>query len=362
MGITVHTLDARNNIFLEVLRDHFKMTPEWMHREIQGIARSTSALLAKKGVDYDALRTALVPQQDRHEAAFLFNIDFESSDSYHYPVHQRLLRLFGRQSSHSVLHADITDERRWGALKQADEQLVRVGGRQFESPMLYAVYVNNLTDQMLANIHGGFEDYPCYVGHVDTTFSSIFKAWLSTQLGNAYVQFRGTIIGQHEDDRDALENIDLVGFGFKKAGYTVRSIPGTQFMLLLSYKIERPVVQGYEADTEFSLNAISPVALPLGNCDIEIDPRKFEYLSTEKAKSLEGLGLLGGNLDQLREMISERISHNYIYSMVQDDAHGVSRFNIMIEARPTATERWFRALVGLEYKPESQRLRLITLI
>lgn len=362
MGITVHTLDARNNVFLEVLRDYFKLTPERMHREIQGIARSTSTLLSKKGVDYGALRTALAPQQDRHEAAFLFNIDFKASGSYSYPVHQRLLNLFGRQSSHSVLHGDITDERRWGALEQADKEIVRVGNRQFESPMLYAVYVNNLTGQMLADIHRGFEDYPLYVGHVDTTFSSIFKASLSIQLIHAYVQFHGTIIGQHEDDRDELENVDLVGLGFDEAGYTVRSIPGTQFMLLLSYKIERPVVRGFEADTEFSLNAISPIALPLGNFDIEIDPRKFEYLSTEKAKSLEGLGLLGGHLDQLSEMIRERISRNYIYSMVQDYAHDVSRFNIMIEARPTDTELRFRALVGLEYKPESQLLRLITLI
>ena len=362
MGITVHTLDARNNVLLEVLRDYFKLTPERTHREIQDIVRSTSALLAKKGVDYGALRTALTPQQDRCEAAFLFNIDFEASGSYSHPVHQRLLSLFGKQSSHSVLHGDITDEHRWGALEQADKELVRVGDRQFEGPMLYAVYVNNLTDQMLANIHRGFEGYPLYVGHVDTTFGSIFKALLSTQLSHAYVQFRGMTIAQHEDDRDALENVDLAGLGLKEAGYTVRSIPGTQFILLLSYKVERPVVRGFEADTEFSLNAISPIALPLENFDIEIDPRKFQYLSTEKAKSLEGLGLLGGNHDQLSEMIRERISHNYIYSMVQDDAHGVSRFNIMIEARPADTERWFRALVGLEYKPESQRLRLITLI
>lgn len=361
MGITVHTLDARNNVFLEVLRDQFKLTPERMHREIQGIVRSTSALLAKKGVNYDALRTALAPQQDRREAALLFNIDFNAFGSYSFPVHQRLLRILNKKSSHSVLHGDVTDEHHWGALSQADKELVRVRDRQFEAPMLYAVYVNNLTDQTLADIHRGLEDYPFYVGHVDTTFGSIFKALLSTQLVHAYVQLRGTIIGQHEDDRDESENIDLVGLGFREAGYTVRSIPEMQFMLLLSYKIERPVFPGFEADTEFSLNAISPIALPLASCDIEIEPRKFEYLSTEKAKSLEGLGLLGGHVGQLKEMIRERISHNYIYSMVQDDVHDVSRFNIMIEARPGDTGRWFRALVGLEYKPEDRHLRLITL-
>jgi len=362
LSITVHTLDARNNVMLEVMRDHFQLSPERMHREIQGIARATSTLLAKKGVDYGALRAALVPQQDRQEAALLFNIDFHASGSYSYPVHQRLLGLFGRQSSHSVLHGDITDGRGWGVFDEADRNLVRVGSRRFESGMLYAVYVNNLTDQMLADIHRGLESHPLYVGYVDTTFGSAFKVSLTTQLVHAYVQYRGTIICGHEDDRSDDENVDLPGLGFDEAGYALRSVPSTQFMLLLSYKIERPVVEGFEADTEFSLNAISPIALPLESCEIEIDPRKFDYLTNAKAKSLEGLGLLGGHVDQLKAMIRERINANYIYSMAYDAEHGVSRFNIIIEAAPADTGRRFRALCGLEYKPEEERLRLITLI
>lgn len=361
MSITVHTLDARNNVMLDVMRDYFKLSPDDMHRYIQSLVHATSALLMKKGIDYPALRSALVPQQDRREVALLFNIDFKASGSYSYPVHQRLLRLFNRQSSHSPLHGDIAD-RGWGAFEEVDRNLVRVGERRFESPMLYAVYVNNLTDQMLAEFHRGLEDYAFYIGYVDTTYGSTFKTLLSTRLIHAYVQYRDTTIGQHEDDRHEDENVDVVGLGLDECGYRMRSVPGTYFMLLLSYKIERPVVEGYETDTEFSLNAISPIALPLESCEIEIDPRKFEYLSSKKAKSLEGLGLLDGHVDQLKVMIEERIRGNYIYSMTQDDTHGVSRFNIMIEARPADTGRWFRAFVGLEYKPQEKRLRLITLM
>ena len=362
MNITVHTLDARNNVMLEVIRDYFKVSPEGRHRDIQEIARATVALLAKKGIDYSALRTALVPQQDRHETALLFNINFKASGSYSRPVHQRLLRLFNRRSSHSILHGDITDDYGAAAFEEADRRLVRVAERHFENRMLYAVYVNNLTEQMLADIHRGMESYPLYVGHVDTTFGSAFKTSLSTQLSHAYIQYKGTTIGQHEDDLDEDENVDLIGLGFEEAGYTLRSVPSTQFMLLLSYKIERPVMAGFEADTEFSLNAISPIALPLECCDVEIDPRKFEYLSNEKAKSLEGLGLFGQRVEELKMMIRDRIGANYIYSMVRDDTHDVSRFNIMIEAEPVGTGRRFRALVGLEYKPEEKRLRFITLM
>jgi hypothetical protein len=356
MGITVHTLDGRNNVMLEVMRDHFKLPPERMHREIQGIVHATSALLAKKGVDYGAL------QEDRHEAALLFNINFKATGSYSYPVHQRLLGLFNRQSSHAVLHGDVTDEHGWEAFEGANRDLARVGQRRFEGRMLYVVYVNNLTRQMLADIHRGMQDYAPYIGYVDTTFGSIFKILLSTQLVHAYVQYRGITICQHEDDRREDANIDLVGLGFEDAGYAVRSVPGTHFSLLLGYKIERPVVAGFEADTEFSLNAISPIALPLESCEVEIDPRKFDYLSSAKGKSLERLGLLGGHVDQLKAVIRDRIGANYIYSMAYDDTHGVSRFNIIIEAKPLGTSRRFRTRLGLEYRPEERRLRLITLM
>lgn len=361
MSITVHTLDGRNNVMLEVIRDRYKLAPERMHREIQAVARQTSDFLASKGVDYADLRAALVPQQDRREAVFLYNIDFKDSGSYSVPVHQRLLKIINSQGSRSVMHGDIEADRHWESFEYADRHLERVEDRQFEHPMLYAVYVNNLTDQLLADIHAGMASYPKYVGYVDTTYTSMFKAFLSLRLIHAYVQYRGISIGQHEDDRDPHEDIDLVGLGFAKAGYKVRSIPGMNFMLLLSYKIERPVVEGYEADTEFSLNAINPIYLPLGDCEIEVDSRKFDYLAREKTKSLAGLGLLGGNAEGLKALIRERINANYIYSMVQDDKHCVSRFNLMLEAMPEDTNRRFRALVGLEYRPQEKRLRLITL-
>lgn len=65
LSIAIHTLDARNNIMLKMMRDYFKLSPDQMRWEVQGVARATSALLSKKGIDYGALRSALVPQQDR---------------------------------------------------------------------------------------------------------------------------------------------------------------------------------------------------------------------------------------------------------------------------------------------------------
>jgi hypothetical protein len=361
MSITIHTLNARNNVFLEVVREYFKLSPTRMQKEIRGLAKTTAATLAKKGLDYGALRSALVPQQDRHEAALLFNIDFNAPGIYSYPVHQRLLRILNRKSSHSIPHGDITDSSS-RAFEYADQNLVRAGDRHFDSNMLYAVYINNLTTQMVADIHRGMHEYPPYVGYVDTTYGSMFKAVLSTQLVNCYIQYRNLTIAPHEDDRHVDENIDIAGLGLDEGGYTICSVPSTNFMVLLSYKIERPVVDGFEADTEFALNALSHVVLPLDHFEIEIDPPKFGYLHNKKSKSLEGLGLLSGNVDQLKSIIRERISHNYIYSLTHDEGHNLLRFNIMIEVRPAHTGRPFRALVSLEYKPDEQILRFITLM
>ena len=94
--------------------------------------------------------------------------------------------------------------------------MVRVGQRRFESPMLYAVHVKQP--------HRSDGGRP------------------SSGDGGLPSLYRGD---RHEDG-----DVDLVGLGLDEGGYNMRSVPGTNFVLLLSYKIERPVVGGYETDTK----------------------------------------------------------------------------------------------------------------
>jgi hypothetical protein len=98
-----------------------------------------------------------------------------------------------------------------------------------------------------------------------------------------------------EEDGDDTDDVNILGYPFEDFGFTIRSLRETPYDVLLSYKIERPVFTGLEYDTEFSLNTVSPTPLPLTECLIEIDERKFGYLAREKTESLRRIGLLGGD-------------------------------------------------------------------
>jgi hypothetical protein len=69
----IHTLDARDNVMLEVMRDYFNLDPRRMYYEIQGMREMVEGTLRQKGVNYDELRSALVPSQDRREIALVFD-------------------------------------------------------------------------------------------------------------------------------------------------------------------------------------------------------------------------------------------------------------------------------------------------
>jgi hypothetical protein len=46
----IHTLNARGNVMLEVMRDYFKLTPNHMQREIQGMHRTLDDTLSEKEI------------------------------------------------------------------------------------------------------------------------------------------------------------------------------------------------------------------------------------------------------------------------------------------------------------------------
>ena len=55
----IHTLNARDNVALEVARSIFKLTPAQMLVEIQGALAQTEHILREKGVSYQELKQCL---------------------------------------------------------------------------------------------------------------------------------------------------------------------------------------------------------------------------------------------------------------------------------------------------------------
>lgn len=367
-AITIHTIQARDNVMLEVMTDYFGLNPQQVFAELRTRAVQTSEILGSKDIQYSALRSALVPQHDRREIALVFDTEQIPTVAYGRAIATQIIPLFGKQSSHSILGGDYRGE---NALQEKlytalTEELCPAAGPMLRdvtfrnSSQFFLVYINNLTDGMVNRFHNQLSTYGPYVGYADLSFSSFLKTYVSTILNNAYIIHKQNVITPHEDDVSNTKDEDH-GYPFASNGFRVRSLQQTFFDLLLSYKIERPAMTRYERDTHFSLNAITRQPKLFDDFEVVVDPKKMDHFRSEKSGSLKRLDLLDVTREELETRIVEKLQSNYIYSMRRDDVHDALMFNVMVEMAPSTSSRRHKLIVGLKYIPGVKELRVITL-
>jgi hypothetical protein len=243
---SLHTLNARGNIMLEVMRDYFNLRPGQMFREIQGMRHMVEDALSKKKISYDKLKSALVPAQNRREIALVFDTIVIGESWYGFDVMKQVIPLFERESNHSVLVGDYLDrpgqeDMLFAAFESAVEPRRAVEFRHLTQ--FFIVYINNLSDAMIEHFDEGLRGYRGYAGIADMSYGSAFKIYLSTMLVNSFIKHRNIILQGHEPDRSDEDDVNMSGYPFEENGYVCRSIRDNLMGVLLSYKIERPVFQ-----------------------------------------------------------------------------------------------------------------------
>ncbi len=362
MNTKIHTIDSRDNVMLEVVRDYFKMTPDAMFREIQNMASTTISILKDKGIKYQSLRSALVPSVDKLDVGFIFDTQDIESDCYGLEVKKQLLPLLDIRLNCSVLCGDLIGKDQELIFSILQESLVQSRDLNFvHGSALYCVYIHNLTQAGLKRINQSLSGFAPYVGYIPATFSSRAKTYLSGILTNVFLKNGKKIIMEHEPDRSNEENVNMIGCPFEDYGMTVYSIQSDYFGVFLSYKIERQVFRGFESDTELSLNAISNKILQIDGFDIEIEDAKYKYLLSDKYGKLKKAGIESFGKNQLANLIRSKISASYIYDLSYSHERNDAQFNIILEIPKTGGGYPTKIVVGLEYKPAEKLLRVITM-
>lgn len=362
---TIHTLNARDNVMLDVAKECFALSDAATHRAIQDVVRETAAVLLSKGVTYSELRAALVPQTDKNEIVLFFDREGIGNVAYGHAVHAEILPLLRDAGSHSVQHGDLLGEAKdqvWIA-SQFNKNLV-TSENPFvwrESRQMYGVHINNVTIAAVARFHEALSAYGPYVGYANVTFASPFKTYLSMILATAYIAHGGCVVQSHEDDLSDGVDQNTLGYDFASAGYRCISIRGFRFNLLLSYKIERPVLPGFESDVLLSLTAISEAPRQLHSITVEVEQAKLEYLAREKSGTLKRLGVYGAPKATLEDLVTAKLESNYIYSLGLSECGGVAKFNMVLELEDAGRGVPVRVLGAFEYKASEASIRLITM-
>ncbi|MBF3926185.1 hypothetical protein ACGYV3_03580 [Burkholderia pseudomallei] len=364
---SIHTLNARGNLLLPVMRQHFSWTDARTFHEIQRFHQDCIQILKSKKINYADLRTALTPQQAKHEAAFLF--DEKKCTSQFIPgveVADALFKLLDRRTTHSVLGGELRDDKDELARPLLAEAAVIAKELDFSHPCFcFVLYVNNLSHEALHKAHEGLKDHPAYLGYVPCTFFSIAKTFVSMGLVNLAIKHKDMVILGHEDDRDNSENCNLHLHDYEASGFKVRSLQSMYFQTFLSYKPEQLLLEETDDDLEIAIRAMSQTVAPLelAKLSVAIDENKFaNYLRTHKLGKLTNAGLHELSKADLEEAIRQKLRSSYIYNLDwRDEAqYQASLFNIMLEFQREGGYPE-RIVASLEYQAHEQALRLVTM-
>lgn len=357
----IHTLQARDNVMLEVVRGGLMLTDREVRAEIQRVRRNTEIILAKKGIAYPALKSGLVPSIDRREAGFLFDRQLIESGSYGTYVSRILLPLLDPRTTQSVLCGDLLRLEEDAIFKIVRKIFVPAPATGKLGRWLYCVYINNLSEAALSKLHSELGKIPSYVGYIPATFASRAKTYLSFTLVNSFLKHGTFVIMGHEEDRSDEEDVNMAGDPFEEFSYRIRSLQSTYFGLFLSYKIERAVYPEFERDTEMALRAVSDAVVPLTDCTVILEEAKHGYLLSKKLGALQTARIADLSQQALADLIKSKVDASYIYNLQYLEDHDVSKFNVMVELPISDRGYPARLVAALEYRPKEKTLRLITL-
>lgn len=360
---TIFTLESRENSYLEVTKEYFKLTDEQMYLAIQqAFVFFIGSLSAKKNINYKELRNTLTPNINKKEIALIFDSSKIKSAWYGFEVFDKIIPLFNKKTSHSILSGDLIIEHNHCHWKELFfEELISERDTYFLSiDDCYIVYINNLSNSLFEKLNYELLCYEPYVGYLDTTFQTPIKSYVSTILCKIGIINKDTVILPGEDE-DWRVDENTQGLPFDKYSFIIKSVPDLYFGLFLSYKIERAVFEGFEADTEISLNAVSPIVKNLNCFKVMIEPEKLKYLLEQKGGKLKKAQLENYQKKDFENLIKEKIKNNYIYELTELKEHNIVKFNIVIELDVQYTTEKVKCNVSLVYNPEEEIIRLITL-
>lgn len=357
----IFTLDARDNVMLEIMQELADLNSYEMFLEINRLHEELNNILEDKKIKYQNLKTCLVPSLEKQELLFIFDSSKIKSNGYGNEVFEQILPLFDKETNHSILNGDLlgrnyNQNELYMLLKNS---LSKIDNFDYKhSSQFYLVYINNMTQSNANKFNNNLEKYIGYVGYVDLTYDSILKTLVSTMLINAFIKYKNLIIQCHEDDVSNIENHNLKGYDFEKYGFINKSLQSQYFDLFLSYKIERKVFKGFEKDLNFSLNVLSNNIIDISQCEIVIAEEKLGYLKEQKSNQFKKADLEISK-ETLTNIIKNKLFQNYIYNM-RINEHKNMIFNLMLEVQNEKNEK-MKMLISLEYLPTPKQLRLITM-
>ena len=365
----IYTLNTKDYVLYSVAKSTVEMPDNDVYEMINSEFAIMVSRLEEKGITYNQLKRALIPNQDKdnNEVCLVFDSSLIDSFDYGYDVFNKLLPLLDKNSTYSILAGDYIDIIR--GFNNSQKHLFEVFKKSIvkctdsiylQSNQYYLIYINSITNNQLSSIISELKKVEYFYGYACLNSNSYFKIYLSDILCPVCIKSKNTIIVSHPIDYDDNENINMRGFPFTENGFKLVSINEDSFGPFLSYKIESFLPD--EDDISFSYNALFPKFNSTNKLKLNLSDGKWGYLndtSNGKGGIIKSLEFNNISKDDFVNIIFKQICGNYIYNLRVNEFND-RLFNVCIEL-PTKNGNIRKTTVALKYKPDCGEIDVVTM-
>lgn len=358
-----HSLNARDNRLIDwIFHDFAKSDPAAFRDAMQLEARQIRDLLASRKVNYDHLKSALIPSPNGVQAVFLY--DWLDDPAWNYAVafaEQYLLNLRPTLRT-SVFQGDLFATNKPMPIVAMDSSLVRARKRLVSWQTQFAVYFTNLRPGDVEALHANLLTTERYTGYIDVTWSGPIRDFLAGCIPPLWVLNDKKVIVNHGGDEPFIQGEEPVGFELDRFGYEVVSLNDSYFAGFLSYKIEARGARKAIDDRILNLAAITGSLIDVDSARIVVPKEKLtKYLlkDEDKLQLMTSIGLQNVTPARLAKVIREKLSTSYIYDF-RFAPDGTPLFAVSAEFQKPAGGR-SRRLLALKYDPVAKAISLVSM-
>ena len=362
----IYSINTDHYSLYPICKSILEMTDEMVFNMINDDFNHLKEVLRKKGIDYSKLKSALIPNQEKkkYEVCLVFDTCFIDDSNYGMNIFSKLIPLFNKESTFSVLSGDYIDILN---INNSEDILYRMLEKSITQTkdsiyryhnQFFLVYINNCCKTQFQTILNGLNDYRAFVGYARLNYSSTFKMYLSETINSTFIKAKEIIVLPHAADKSDEQNYNVFHYPFEENGFNLISINEERFRVFLEYKIETS--NPNPDDISFSLNALLPQFTKIENTEFAITDEKWKYLNQlENGKGGIMNSIKELSREEFTELISQQIKSNYIYRIDRND-YGALMFNVYVEL-PTQNGHIRKTTIALKFIPQYNKLLLTTI-
>lgn len=365
----IFTINTKGYVLYPVAKSYFEMTDDEVYGMINDEFSIMVNRLSKKGVKYDNLKRALIPNQDKdnNEVCLVFDTTLIDTSSYGFEVFSRLIPVLDKESTYSILAGDYIDaiinstDAQQHLFDALNEVIIKCNDSFYRhSSQYFLIYINSITKGQISSIVKELQKFNCFYGYAFVNTNSRFKTYLSYILPPVCIKSKNIVITSHPADCDDDKNVNMRGYPFEENGFKLVSINDDSFGPFLSYKIESILPD--KEDISFSFNALFRKFNSIEKLKLNLSDGKWGYLNDGikgKGGILKSLAFDKISKDDFAKIIFKKICGNYIYNLKINE-FGDRLFNVCIEL-PTKNENLRRTTISLKYNPDCGEIDVVTL-